>query len=65
MSRLSPPQLQPFADLSVRENMVLAARGARHADQIDTRRLEWLFGLFPALKKFWLHPAGKLSGGQK
>jgi len=28
-------------------------------------RLEWLFGLFPALKKFWLYPAGKLSGGQK
>jgi branched-chain amino acid transport system ATP-binding protein len=24
-----------------------------------------LFGLFPALKKFWLYPAGKLSGGQK
>ena len=28
-------------------------------------RLEWIFGLFPALKKFWLYPAGKLSGGQK
>ncbi|MFN7209024.1 MAG: ATP-binding cassette domain-containing protein, partial [Aggregatilineales bacterium] len=28
-------------------------------------RLEWIFGLFPAIKKFWLHPAGKLSGGQK
>jgi branched-chain amino acid transport system ATP-binding protein len=24
-----------------------------------------VFGLFPALKKFWLYPAGKLSGGQK
>jgi branched-chain amino acid transport system ATP-binding protein len=32
---------------------------------MDTVRLEWLFGLFPALKKFWLYPAGKLSGGQK
>ena len=29
------------------------------------QRLEWIFGLFPALKKFWLYPAGKLSGGQK
>ena len=28
-------------------------------------RLDWIFGLFPALKKFWLYPAGKLSGGQK
>ncbi len=60
-----PESMGIFADLSVRENMVLAARGARHADQMDTQRLEWLFGLFPALKKFWLHPAGKLSGGQK
>ena len=41
------------------------ARGARRVDDIDTKRLEWLFGLFPALKKFWLYPAGKLSGGQK
>ena len=27
--------------------------------------MDWIFGLFPALKTFWLHPAGKLSGGQK
>ena len=54
-----------FADLTVRENLLLAARAARRVDDIDTRRLEWLFGLFPALKKFWLYPAGKLSGGQK
>ncbi len=60
-----PENMGIFADLSVRENMLLAARGARTADALDTVRLEWLFGLFPALKKFWLHPAGKLSGGQK
>ena len=45
--------------------MLLAARGARTLDDIDTTRLEWIFGLFPAMKKFWTHPAGKLSGGQK
>jgi branched-chain amino acid transport system ATP-binding protein len=45
--------------------MLLAARSARRLEQLDTARLEWLFGLFPALKKFWLYPAGKLSGGQK
>ena len=45
--------------------MLLAARDARTIDRLDTARLEWLFGLFPALKKFWLYPAGKLSGGQK
>ena len=49
----------------MRENLLLAARGARTIDEIDTRRLEWLFGLFPAIRKFWLYPAGKLSGGQK
>jgi branched-chain amino acid transport system ATP-binding protein len=60
-----PENMGVFADLNVSENMLLAARGARNADQLDTARLEWLFGLFPALKKFWLYPAGKLSGGQK
>ena len=60
-----PENMGIFADLSVAENMLLAARSARRLDQLDTTRLEWLFGLFPALKKFWLHPAGKLSGGQK
>jgi branched-chain amino acid transport system ATP-binding protein len=32
---------------------------------LDSARLEWIFGFFPALKKFWLYPAGKLSGGQR
>ncbi|CAN5855726.1 ABC transporter ATP-binding protein [soil metagenome] len=60
-----PENMGIFGDLSVRENLLLAARNARTVDQMDTQRLEWLFGLFPALKKFWLYPAGKLSGGQK
>jgi branched-chain amino acid transport system ATP-binding protein len=60
-----PESMGIFGDLTVRENLLLAARGARRIDDIDTRRLEWLFGLFPALRKFWLYPAGKLSGGQK
>ncbi|MEO6361676.1 MAG: ABC transporter ATP-binding protein [Caldimonas sp.] len=60
-----PENMGIFADLSVAENMLLAARTARTVGQLDTARLEWLFGLFPALRKFWLHPAGKLSGGQK
>jgi len=60
-----PENMGIFSDLSVRENLLLAARDARHIDDIDTQRLEWLFGLFPAIRKFWLYPAGKLSGGQK
>ncbi len=60
-----PESMGIFSDLTVRENLLLAARGARTVDDIDTQRLEWLFTMFPALKKLWLHPAGKLSGGQK
>ena len=60
-----PESMGIFSDLSVRENLLLAARKARTIDDIDTQRLEWLFGLFPAIRKFWLYPAGKLSGGQK
>ncbi|WP_341888861.1 ABC transporter ATP-binding protein [Variovorax sp. YR752] len=60
-----PESMGIFGDLTVRENLLLAARGAKRLDDIDTKRLEWIFGLFPALKKFWLYPAGKLSGGQK
>ncbi|MFM7705791.1 MAG: ABC transporter ATP-binding protein [Rubrivivax sp.] len=60
-----PESMGIFSDLTVQENMVLAARSARHARELDTARLQWIFGLFPALRKFWLYPAGKLSGGQK
>ena len=60
-----PESMGIFSDLTVQENMVLAARSARHAAELDRQRLDWIFGLFPALKKFWLYPAGKLSGGQK
>jgi branched-chain amino acid transport system ATP-binding protein len=60
-----PENMGIFTDLTVQENMLLAARSARHAAQLDTARLDWIFGLFPALQKFWLYPAGKLSGGQK
>ncbi|HYF60954.1 MAG TPA: ABC transporter ATP-binding protein [Burkholderiaceae bacterium] len=60
-----PENMGIFGDLTVRENLLLAARGARRIDDVDTARLEWIFGFFPALRKFWLYPAGKLSGGQK
>ena len=60
-----PESMGIFNDLTVRENLLLAARSARRIEDIDTTRLERLFELFPALKKFWLYPAGKLSGGQK
>ena len=60
-----PENMGIFADLTVKENMLLAARQARRASQMDEVRLTWIFSLFPAVEKFWNHPAGKLSGGQK
>jgi branched-chain amino acid transport system ATP-binding protein len=60
-----PETMGIFSDLTVKENMLLAARGAKNADGIDDTRLTWIFQLFPAVEKFWNHPAGKLSGGQK
>lgn len=60
-----PENMGIFSDLTVKDNMVLAARQARHEGELDRARLDWIFGLFPALRKFWLYPAGKLSGGQK
>ena len=60
-----PETMGIFSDLTVKENMLLAARSARRASQMDEVRLKWIFSLFPAVEKFWNHPAGKLSGGQK
>jgi branched-chain amino acid transport system ATP-binding protein len=56
-----PESMGIFTDLSVRENIVLAARSG----PVDSARLDWILGLFPALKRFWNLPAGNLSGGQK
>ena len=60
-----PENMGIFYDLTVRENMLLAARAAKRAEQMDGKRLQWIYQLFPAVEKFWNHPAGKLSGGQK
>ena len=60
-----PENMGIFSDLTVKENMLLAARSAQNAAQMDEARLQWIFKLFPAVEKFWNHPAGKLSGGQK
>ena len=56
-----PESMAVFGALTVRENLYLAARRG----EMDQQRLEWIFGFFPALKKFWNYPAGNLSGGQK
>jgi len=56
-----PENMGIFADLTVRENLVLATRERAP----DERRLQWIFGLFPALERFYALAAGALSGGQK
>ena len=56
-----PENMGIFAGLTVRENMVLAARSRA----LDERRLERIFDLFPAMKKFWHAHAGNLSGDEK
>ncbi len=56
-----PENMGIFSDLTVRENLMLAARRG----PLDSARLDWIFGFMPALKTFWLQRAGLLSGGQK
>lgn len=56
-----PESMAVFADLTVEENLILAARSG----PIDSKRREWVFSIFPAMRKFWTTPAGVLSGGQK
>jgi len=56
-----PEDMGIFADLTVEENLILAALSG----PIRKDRLDWVFAAFPALATFWKMPAGNLSGGQK
>ena len=56
-----PEDMGIFSDLTVAENMTLAAASG----PLDAERLEWIFAAFPPLRTFWNSEAGNLSGGQK
>ena len=56
-----PESMAVFSELTVRENLLLAARSGA----LDATRVDWICGFFPALRKFWHTQAGNLSGGQK
>lgn len=56
-----PESMGVFGDLTVAENMALAARGGR----IPADRQQWIFETFPPVRTFWRARAGTLSGGQK
>lgn len=58
---LVPENMGIFGDLTVEENMRLAAISGR----MDPARLERIFAAFPPLRTFWTSAAGTLSGGQK
>ncbi|GAB4518512.1 MAG: ABC transporter ATP-binding protein [Anaerolineae bacterium] len=50
-----------FKELSVRENLEIAARQRTDLE----RSLDYIFELFPDLKRFYALPGGNLSGGQQ
>lgn len=56
-----PEDMGIFTDLSVEENMILAAANG----PLDAKRLQWIKELFPPIGTFWNASAGTLSGGQK
>lgn len=56
-----PEDMGIFTDLTVAENMALAASSG----PIDGKRLNWIKELFPPIGTFWEASAGTLSGGQK
>jgi len=56
-----PEDMGIFANLTVEENMILAAASG----PLDPARRDWLFSVFPPLRTFWKGQAGNLSGGQK
>lgn len=56
-----PEDMGIFTDLTVEDNMILAAASG----PLNPDRMEWLFTAFPPLRTFWKSEAGNLSGGQK
>jgi branched-chain amino acid transport system ATP-binding protein len=57
-----PDDRRIFADLTVGENLEIAARKAEGAERWDKERV---YGLFPALKEIESRKGGFLSGGEQ
>jgi branched-chain amino acid transport system ATP-binding protein len=56
-----PESMAIFADLTVEENLILAARSG----PLDRKRLDWIFARFEAPARLLGSYPGHLSGGQK
>jgi branched-chain amino acid transport system ATP-binding protein len=61
---LVPEGRRIFANLTVRENLLLGAYFRREAQGL-AQDLEWLYGIFPRLAQRQSQPAGTLSGGEQ
>ena len=59
-----PEGRRVFADMSVRENLIMGAYTRRDKDGVK-RDLEWCFELFPRLKERINQLSGTLSGGEQ
>jgi len=57
-----PEDREIFENLTVEENMKVAILNEK---AIKSQRIEWIYGLFPDIKRFWKAKAATLSGGQK
>ncbi|MGQ4891345.1 MAG: ABC transporter ATP-binding protein [Candidatus Njordarchaeia archaeon] len=57
-----PSERAIFTDLTVEENLKLAYRGNKNMFQ---EKLEYIFDIFPDLKKFYKQKGRNLSGGQQ
>lgn len=53
-----------FANLSVRENLLMGAYLRKKRNELDTE-FDFVFGMFPRLKERLLQVAGTLSGGEQ
>lgn len=64
---LTPEGQHAFPDMSVRENLIIAAEVVRRhrADYVVATELERVTELFPKLRERMNQPAGALSGGER
>jgi branched-chain amino acid transport system ATP-binding protein len=53
-----------FRDMTVLENLELGGY-IKRARGVKARNLQWIFGVFPLLKRRWKQLAGTLSGGEQ
>ncbi len=62
---LVPEKRELFADMSVRDNLLLGAYSRRHERERTRRTLDEIFDRFPRLRERSTQAAGTLSGGER